>query len=414
MPTLFMFDDITISLIPSSAAAVAGYVDGNWPTYSSLKAKFPNAHLLSIAVRASDNATCLDVETGDATNAQAVGWVKAQHARGLARPVVYTNAGNAQSLINTLAANGVARSTYLLWTAHYTGTSHLCAKTGCGYPNADGTQFTSKALGKSLDESLVSDAFFGANIPVKPPAVTQPTPPAPPAGKSRVPDCRGMSAGSAHNQLLRFGLVPEAETGQTADEVCWETEPAHWSMVEPGSKVTVSAGKTAPTLTLGSAQTPWNVALQVALARSGVGVKVDGIYGNGTDQAVRWFQYEKFGIAGSDGVVGPQTWKALVDDSPVTAPPVPKPPATYAVPANLKVSPWIKHDISWSPVSLDGVPAPSYAVEILDAKGNKFAQASVKGTSYTISVPKGQYEIRVWGEGAKVAPPHASVKIVTE
>lgn len=419
MTNMYLYDDVTVSLIPSNAGAVAGYVNGIYANLTALRSKFPNAHILDIAVTASADATCLDIETGDATNAQAPAWFKRQKARGVARPVLYTSAGNSQALINTMANNGVARSAYLLWSAHYTNSAHICAKTGCGYPNADGTQFTSRALGKSLDESLVSDAFFGANTPVKPPSVTQPTPPNPPSGEARVPDCRGMSAGSAHNQLLRAGLNPQAESGQTASEVCWETEPAHWSFVPLGGKVTIKAGKTTPTLTMGSTETPWNLALQEALVRAGISIKVDGVYGANTDEAVRYFQFEKFGIAGSDGVVGPQTWKALTDagtvtpPAPVTPPPAPKPVA-YPAPGNFKVSPWIKHDVSWSASVLNGVPASSYTLQVLDANGKQFAETTVKGTSYTISVPKGSYELRVWPNGGSVAPQHASVKIVTE
>jgi hypothetical protein len=55
------------SAIPKTAEAVAGYVGGHWPTYNQLVKDFPHAHKLSIAVFASEDADCLDIEKGDAT-----------------------------------------------------------------------------------------------------------------------------------------------------------------------------------------------------------------------------------------------------------------------------------------------------------------------------------------------------------
>lgn len=411
MGSLYMYDDVTVSLIPSNATAVAGYANGIYANLTAMRSRFPKAHILDIAVRSSVNATCLDVETGDATNAQAVGWVKAQHNRGLAKPIVYTSAGNAQALINTLANGGVPRDSYLLWSAHYSGVSHICSKGGCGYPNADGTQFTDRAMGKSLDESLVSDTFFGVNKPTPPPKPTaekQVAPPTAPAGKTRVPDQRGMSPKNAHNQLLRFGLVPEGTVG-VPNTCCYETNPAHWSMVEPGSKVHFT-NSPPPEITKGSNQTPWNEALQTALTRVGLEVAIDGDYGPNTDAAVRYFQYEKFSYAGMDGIVGTQTWDALMNAVTIDAPKT----DTYTVPGDLTVSAWITRTVSWKAATMDGKAASSYTVRVLDNQGKQFAeQTNVKALSTTISLAAGTYTVQVWANGASVAPPHAEVKITT-
>jgi peptidoglycan hydrolase-like protein with peptidoglycan-binding domain len=170
MTTLFMFDDVDIHLLPAGACAYAGYLDGNYANFAQVKAAHPQAHLVGIAVRAGDDGDALDVEPGDATISQAPDWVKRQHARGFARPVVYVSAASAQLLVNTLTAAGISRPSYRLWLAHYGAGQHTCCPANCGYPQADGTQFTSKALGESLDESLVADDFFGAQpltFPVK-------------------------------------------------------------------------------------------------------------------------------------------------------------------------------------------------------------------------------------------------------
>lgn len=159
-----MYDDVNVSLIPVSAQAVAGYVDGRWPTYAQLVKKFPHAqHVVSIAVFPSDNAEVLDVEPGDATVAQAADWVKRQKARGVKKPVVYTAASWGQSLVNALTLAGLKYGTdYLWWSAHYTYKPHLCSSK-CGFGIrviAHVTQWTDKAEGKSLDESLCSAEFF--------------------------------------------------------------------------------------------------------------------------------------------------------------------------------------------------------------------------------------------------------------
>lgn len=165
-PVPEMYDDVNVSLIPVSAAAVAGYVDGRWPTYVSLVSKFPHTkYRVSIAVFSRDNANVLDVEPGDATIAESIAWVKRQHARGVKKPGVYTAVSWAQKTVDALSAAGLVYGTdYVLWTAHYTFKPHLCSgKCGFGFKHiAHATQWTDKAGGRSLDESVASAEFFSA------------------------------------------------------------------------------------------------------------------------------------------------------------------------------------------------------------------------------------------------------------
>ena len=158
-----MYDSVDVRQIPSNAQAVAGYVGGRWPTFGTLAAEWPRStHKLSIAVNASENADCLDVEQGDASVDQAAAWVKRQKARGVKRPVVYTSVSQAPLLLRTLARGGVARSDIRLWTAHYTFKAHRCsASCGFGFAgSADATQYSDHALGRNLDASLCSPSFF--------------------------------------------------------------------------------------------------------------------------------------------------------------------------------------------------------------------------------------------------------------
>ncbi len=161
-----MFDSVTIPNIPSDAKAVAGYVGGYWPTYWQLRLKFAKAHVLSIAINASEHAECLDIEKGDATISQATAWVKREIKRGVYRPVVYCSISDARSLMRALEVVGIKRKWVRLWTAHYTEVEHRCGPE-CGFGMntvADGTQWTPRAQGKNLDESLVADNFFAKPV----------------------------------------------------------------------------------------------------------------------------------------------------------------------------------------------------------------------------------------------------------
>lgn len=163
MPTT-MFDAIHVDQIPPDAANVAGYVNGTWPTYASLEALFPHASRLSITVTAAGDADCLDVEKGDAQPWQAPGWVKRQRERGLWRPMVYCSVSLVNLVLSHLASHGIARHDVRVWSAHYTQKAHICGPASCAYPGleitCDGTQWTSHALGRDLDQSLISDTFF--------------------------------------------------------------------------------------------------------------------------------------------------------------------------------------------------------------------------------------------------------------
>lgn len=402
------YDDVTASLIPSTATFVFYYCDGRYANFSAVKARCPNATFISIAVTASDDAQALDVEPGDATNAEAPGWVKRQRARGVTRPILYTSAGNAEALISECAANGVSRSEYALWTAHYTGKQHVCNSCTSDYPAADGTQFTDAAQGKSLDESLLNDSFFAEVVPTRPPAVKQPTPPAPPAGKQRVPDCRGMSPRNARQQLEDYGFQADGTVG-VANTCCYETDPAHWSMLAPGSKVSFT-NALPPEITQGSNQTPWNTALQAALTRAGISVAEDGVYGPATDQAVRYFQYEK--KLGVDGIVGKNTWDALMNAW--KAPAKPDPDAwTFAAPAGLRRGTNVEFPVYWDEVPAhDGTKPTGYTVQAVQMNGKVAAQQVVSGGAATVTLVKGwDYDILVWADGSSSGSPHSTLKV---
>ncbi len=160
-----MFDSVDLDQIPADAQALAAYVDGRFANSAEAADRFPRAHLLTIAVFAAHDADCLDIETGDATPAQAAGWYFMQKARGLARPCLYASASVMQeAVVPAITEAGIPRSAVRLWSAHYTRTPHRCGPhPSCGLMSieADATQYDDRALGRDLDVSLVADDFFG-------------------------------------------------------------------------------------------------------------------------------------------------------------------------------------------------------------------------------------------------------------
>jgi hypothetical protein len=66
------------------------------------------------------------------------------------------------SVLPVLSQAKIARSSVRLWSAHYGLGEHICGPSSCGAlsTEADGTQWTSSALGRVLDESELLATFF--------------------------------------------------------------------------------------------------------------------------------------------------------------------------------------------------------------------------------------------------------------
>lgn len=146
----FLADNVIVAYLPDGLPAYAGYTNGPWSNMTALRARFPKALLIGVAVRlvggTAVGARAVDAEPGtisysQAGNFEGVASFLANY-KGDAKPIVYTMASWATDLENYLASHGHARRTYILWSAHYTGL-HLCGpRPGCGYSSgADGTQY---------------------------------------------------------------------------------------------------------------------------------------------------------------------------------------------------------------------------------------------------------------------------------
>lgn len=167
--TYKMYDDANAGLLAGTTAdAYGGYVDG-FVTFPFLLSHYAGKHLLSISIH-GNAADCLDIESGAASVSIAPSWYRLAAKRKLhtPKPVLYCSAGQSSTVIGTMSRAGIARGSYLLWSAHY-GHYHICGPATCGFPGANGTQFTDKALGRVLDESVLGPEFFAAAKPAPKP-----------------------------------------------------------------------------------------------------------------------------------------------------------------------------------------------------------------------------------------------------
>lgn len=159
--SLTMYDAIYVSNLPAGGDAYAGYVDGTWPDFEAIHARFPDVPTLGITDTPDVKAACLDVETGDATTEQAPGWVRGD--TGYWRPVVYSSADNMNAVHEALEADGLGRMAYRLFSAHYGDGMHLCGPHTCGRcdVDCDATQWASNT---TYDTSILNPDFFGVPV----------------------------------------------------------------------------------------------------------------------------------------------------------------------------------------------------------------------------------------------------------
>lgn len=152
-----MYDSTAAGDIPTSAAMVAGYLAPSpWAWTSADWARFPNAVKVRIAVRAATNdGHVLDVEAGDATPAQAPGWVQMRRAAG-ADPTVYCSASAWPTVKAAFAAAGVTEPHY--WVAAYPGGGRTIPAGAVAHQYADST-----TSGGHFDLSVVADYWPGVD-----------------------------------------------------------------------------------------------------------------------------------------------------------------------------------------------------------------------------------------------------------
>jgi peptidoglycan hydrolase-like protein with peptidoglycan-binding domain/GH25 family lysozyme M1 (1,4-beta-N-acetylmuramidase) len=163
-----------------------------------------------------------------------------------------------------------------------------------------------------------------------------------------------------------------------------------------------SPPSTEPTLSEGATGSAVQT-LQTRLNVWGAKLTVDGDFGADTLAAVKAFQTAHHLTV--DGVVGPQTWAALLANPPATQQP-------YPAPAKLAVSS-VSLTVTWDAVTVDGAAVASYTVEAVELNGSVFVRETPATNSIVLStlVPGQTYNILVWANGGPVSPPHASIQV---
>lgn len=152
-----MWDSANALAIPvggGPADATAGYLPGSgYPSSAEMRRRVPNKPHVTITTTARVDADCLDVEPRCATPGEAPGWFD----RAPGNRIIYCPASWTSQLRAALGNRN-----YLLWSAHYTGKSHICGS-GCGYPQADATQWIDHGpAGENVDQSALGDKFWAA------------------------------------------------------------------------------------------------------------------------------------------------------------------------------------------------------------------------------------------------------------
>lgn len=160
--TRIMYDSVRVDGIPADAKVVAGYVDGLYANVGTLQRRFPNAVVVRIAVFAHTNdGHVLDVEQGDATPSEAVGWVKNRRLAG-ADPSVYCNSGVWPAVRKAFKDAGIPEPHY--WIAQWDRIQQIPS-------GAVAKQFTN---GPDYDTSIVADYWPGVDSNYNPRPVPSP------------------------------------------------------------------------------------------------------------------------------------------------------------------------------------------------------------------------------------------------
>lgn len=153
-----MYDSINPGSIPASATMVAGYADGRYANIPAMKARFPHATVVSIAVRWTTRAQVLDVERGDATPTDAVLWLThTMHDVDNRDLTVYCNTSTWPTVRAAIRSASVTEPNY--WVAAYDGKTAIPA-------GAIAKQFEGDVNGH--DRSVVADYWPGVDSAPQP------------------------------------------------------------------------------------------------------------------------------------------------------------------------------------------------------------------------------------------------------
>lgn len=159
-----MYDNVTLSLIPNMPHAVGCYRNGRFANEEEARRRFPHARILPISVEGRVACDCYDIEQGDYTPDDVPELFKIAREAGVWRPCFYAQLSGIMPAVRQKLSTVVAkREDVRLWVAYYNEQPDLPSW-------ADAHQFTDRALGRSLDESICRSDFFPPHHTTPPPA----------------------------------------------------------------------------------------------------------------------------------------------------------------------------------------------------------------------------------------------------
>lgn len=161
---LFVYDSTDVSAIPDDAQGIAAYADGQYANVLAADERFGRARVLTVTVRSNPLADIADCEQWDMTPLETAVWIARARSARSRRPIVYVELAGLPDLVEQLAAHGVPRDWYRLWSAHWTDAPHICdAACGLGDLEPPGmTQYASLPAGRRVDVSLTTRGWWAA------------------------------------------------------------------------------------------------------------------------------------------------------------------------------------------------------------------------------------------------------------
>lgn len=178
MSDLPLYDSTNEANYPA-AGYKAGYGDGRYTNFAALKAQYGDLAKIDIDVTGNPTGqeNCVDIETGDATPADAPRVVRQMIANGFNPPWLYCDKATWEDVVDVLIAAGIPPAGVKWWIADYTGSPH--------FPTYDGLVATacqySGGVTARFDTSCVQPDAFTTVVTSSPPPIPPPsTPQGPP------------------------------------------------------------------------------------------------------------------------------------------------------------------------------------------------------------------------------------------
>lgn len=213
--TRTMYDSVRVDGIPQNATMVAGYVDGLYANVGTMQRRFPNAVVVRIAVSSHTNdGHVLDVEQGDATPAEAVGWVTMRRHAGY-EPTVYCNSSEWPLVRKAFRDANVDEPHY--WIAQWDGIAQV----------PTGTVAKQYRNGSDYDTSIAVDYWPGVDKNNNPRPVPSPA----------------FYTVKSGDTLSQIGVTYHLTIRQLLDLNPWINDP---NVIRIGDHIRISGKSTSP------------------------------------------------------------------------------------------------------------------------------------------------------------------------